>query len=249
MSPYATVWTEPFRIRAYEAGPDGLASVLSVCDLFQEAAGEQARAHDLELFPTAGGVATWVLNRLRVVVAGALPQARDAVTVDTWPSDRDNVRAHRDFVLRDAEGEAIVRATSVWFLIDTARRRPVRLPPAMDTFLPPPDVPRALTLDGAEAPSAPESADRTERFLVRYADVDRVGHANHVRVLEWLLEAVPEATRAARTLATLDVSFQTEATPGQTVISTCGGGAGRLNHLITREDDGRTVALAHSIWT
>ena len=248
MSPYATVWTEPFRVRAYEVGADGRASLLAVCNLFQEAAGEQARAHSLEVFPTAGGVATWVLSRLAVAVAGPLPEARDAVTVETWPSERDGVRAHRDFVLRDAAGEALVRATSVWFLIDTARRRPVRLPPAMDAFLPPPDVPRARVL-GAEAPAAPETPERTERFAVRHADVDRVGHANHVRVLEWILEAVPERVRAERSLRTLDVAFQTEATPGQTVASACGGASGSLRHHVTREADGRTVALAHSVWT
>ncbi|HEX8299607.1 MAG TPA: acyl-ACP thioesterase domain-containing protein, partial [Rubricoccaceae bacterium] len=154
-SPYASVWTEPFRIRAYEAGPDERVSALTVLNLFQEAAGEQARAHDLDVFDLPAGPATWVLQRLRYVALGPLPRLRDAVTVDTWPSDRDGLRAHRDFVLRDAAGaagEALVRATSVWFLLDVNRRRPVRLPPAMDRFLPPPDVARALTLDGTSAP-------------------------------------------------------------------------------------------------
>ena len=65
-SPYATVWTEPFRIRAYEAGPDERVSVLAVLNLFQEAAGEQARAHDLDVFDLPAGPATWVLQRLRL---------------------------------------------------------------------------------------------------------------------------------------------------------------------------------------
>ncbi len=186
-SPYATVWTEPFRIRAYEAGPDERASVLAVLNLFQEAAGEQARAHDLDVFDLPAGPATWVLQRLRLVVCGPLPRLRDAVAVDTWPSDRDGLRAHRDFVLRDAGGEALVRATSVWFLLDVGRRRPVRLPPAMDAFLPPPDVPRGLTLHGEAAPAAPAEASRIERFAVRHADLDRVGHANHARIAEWAL--------------------------------------------------------------
>lgn len=255
-SPYATVWTEPFRIRAYEGGPDERVSLLTVCNLFQEAAGEQARAHSLEAFPLpGGGVSTWVLSRLRVEAVGPLPRARDAVTVDTWPSSREGLRVGRDFVLRDAAGEALVRATSVWFLFDVARRRPVRLHADMDRFLPPPDVPRGLTLGGHAAPVAPEQATRTERFAVRHADLDRVGHANHVRVAEWVLEAVPEAVRAARVLVGLDVVFQSEATLGQAVVSACGpaaesaGAEGALAHHVTRESDGRTVALARTHWT
>lgn len=251
-SPYATVWTEPFRIRAYEGGPNERASLLTVCNLFQEAAGEQARAHSLEAFPLPdGGVSTWVLSRLRVEVAGTLPRARDAVTVDTWPSDREGLRVHRDFVMRDAAGHALVRATSVWFLFDVVRRRPVRLHAAMDRFLPPPDVPRGLTLSGHAAPTAPEQAERAERFAVRHADLDRVGHANHVRVAEWVLEAVPEAVRAERALVGLDVVFQGEATRGQAVVSACGSESGGTTwaHHVTRESDGRTVALARTVWT
>lgn len=248
-SDYATVWTEPFRVRAYEAGPDERVSVLSVCNLFQEAAGEQARAHGLDVFALPAGPATWVLSRLRLVVDGPLPRLRDAVTVDTWPSARDGLRAHRDFVLRDAGAAALVRATSVWFLLDVGRRRPVRLPPAMDHFLPPPGVPRALTLDGEAPPAAPAAPERTERFAVRHADLDRVGHANHVRVVEWALEAVPEAVRAAHRLAALDVVFQTEAVVGDTAVSACGPEGGTFAHHITRETDGRTVVLARSLWT
>ena len=249
---YATVWTEPFRIRAYEGGPDERASLLTVCNLFQEAAGEQARAHGLEAFPLpGGGVSTWVLSRLRAEATGTLPRARDAVTVDTWPSDREGLRVHRDFVLRDAVGQALVRATSVWFLFDVARRRPVRLHADMDRFLPPQDVPRGLTLGGCAAPTAPEQAERTERFAVRHADLDRVGHANHVRVAEWVLEAVPEAVRAERALTGLDVAFQGEATLGEAVVSACGPEAtgATLAHHVTRESDGRTVALARTHWT
>ena len=248
-SPYATVWTEPFRIRAYEAGPDERVSALAVLNLFQEAAGEQARAHDLDVFPLAAGPATWVLSRLRLVVDAPLPRLRDAVTVDTWPSDRDGLRAHRDFVLRDAAGTALARATSVWFLLDIGRRRPVRLPPAMDIFLPPPDVPRALTLDGTAAPAAPEHAVRTETFAVRHADLDRVGHANHARVAEWALEAVPDAVRLTSRLAEFDVAFQSETTAGQTVVSACGPDAatGALAHLLIR--GGQPVAVARSLWS
>ncbi len=256
-SPYATVWTEPFRVRAYEAGPDERVSVLAVLNLFQEAAGEQARAHDLDVFDLPAGPATWVLQRLLLRVQSDLPRLRDAVTVDTWPSDREGLRAHRDFVLRDASGAALVRATSVWFLL-AGRRRPVRLPPAMDTFLPPPDVPRGLTLDGAPAPVPPNTVTRSETFAVRHADLDRVGHANHARIAEWALEAVPENVRAAARLSVLDIAFQNEATVGQTVVSACGpvsgpdAAPGAFAHHVTRASPNgppQTVALTRTHWT
>ena len=77
------VWSEPFSIRAYEVGPDETASVLTVCDLLQEAAGEHARASDREGFPLPdGGWATWVLSRLRVVMHRRPAQVGDPGAVE-----------------------------------------------------------------------------------------------------------------------------------------------------------------------
>ena len=120
------VWSEPFSIRAYEVGPDETASVLTVCDLLQEAAGEHARASDREGFPLPdGGWATWVLSRLRVVMHRR-PAMREQIAVETWPSAMDGLRASRDFRVTGADGALLAAATSLWFLIDVDRRRPVR---------------------------------------------------------------------------------------------------------------------------
>ena len=156
MSESPLVWREPFSIRAYEVGPDETASVLTVCDLLQEAAGEHARAADREGFPLPnGGRSTWVLARLRLQLHRR-PRMRERVEVETWPSDLDGLRATRDFRL-SADGEPLAVATSTWFLMDVARRRPVRLPRDMADFAER-GKPRALTLDDAPAPEPPAPA-------------------------------------------------------------------------------------------
>lgn len=236
------VWTEPFRVRATEVGPDERATVLSLADLFQEAAGEHALATDRESFDLgAGRRGTWVLSRIRLQF-DRRPALREAVTVETWPSAYDGIRVHRDFLLRGEGGAVDVRATSVWFVIDVARRRPVRLPPSMHTFGPP-DHDRALTLTAP--PEAPDEVEAERRFSVRYADLDRVGHANNVRFLEWALEA----PGGADGLHEVDVLYQAEAVLGDTIVSRVGhkrGGA--RQHVLTREADGRTLALARTTW-
>ena len=248
-SPDGTVLvrTEPFTIRAYEVGPDEAASALVVCDLLQEAAGEHARASKREGFPLpGGGWATWALSRLRLRIT-RLPRMREAITVETWPSAVDRVRAARDFrVMAGAEPLAV--ATSQWFLIDVERRRPVRLPRAMDGFAAV-DKERALELDAPD-PVAPDAAEHRAEFAVRRSDLDRVGHANNVRFVEWALEALPSDDG----LAELDVLYRLEAVVGDTVVSEAGplapGGAGATRaHRLSRRSDGRILALARTTWT
>ena len=237
------VWTEPFRIRATEVGPDERATVLALADLLQEAAGEHARASGREHFDLEAGRGTWVLARMRLAVARR-PALREAVTVETWPSAYEGVRVHRDFLLRGEGGAVDVRATSVWFVIDVARRRPVRLPPSMHTFGPPADHERAL--DVGDPPEAPASVEAEQAFAVRHADLDRVGHANNVRFLEWALEAAGGADG----LREIDVAYRAEAVLGDRVVSLVGPRVdGVRAHEIVREADGRTLARARTLWT
>ena len=236
-------WTEPFTVRAYEVGPDETASVLTVCDLMQEAAGEHARASDREGFELAsGGRSTWVLSRLRLQMARR-PRMRERVEVETWPASLDGLRATRDFRVT-AGGETLAAATSLWFLIDVARRRPVRLPPQMDGFEVP-GKPRALTFDGAPEPTPPAQPEHQATFAVRRSDLDRVGHANNVRFVEWVLEALPSDDG----LREIDVLYRSEAVYGDAVTSAAGPLAdGARDHELTRAD-GRTLALARTTWT
>ena len=238
----ALVWTEPFQIRAYEVGPDERATVLTLCDLLQEAAGEHARSAGREGFPLpGGGWATWVLSRLRVRVARR-PRMRERIQIETWPSDLDGLRATRDFRVAGADGDALAAATSSWFLIDVARRRPVRLPEAMQGFAAR-ERPRAHTFDAA--PEAPREAEAERAFGVRRSDLDRVGHANNVRFVEWALEALDDD----HGLRDLDVQYRAEAVYGDTVVSRAGAVRdGVRDHEIVRASDGRTLALARTLW-
>jgi acyl-ACP thioesterase len=244
--PDSFVWTEPFRVRAYEVGPDERARVLALCDYVQEAAGEHAASAGVETFALADGPGTWILSRLRFEIAGR-PPMRSRVRVVTWPAAQDGLRAERDFELRDDADAVLMRGTSTWVVMSVARRRPVRLPDAISTFGPA-DRPRALPPPDAE-PSAPETVTAEARFTVRTSDLDRVGHANNVRFAEWALEAAERLSPG--TLAGLDLAFRAEAVAGDVVVSTVGPGdaPGRCAHRLARDSDDRTLALATSIWT
>lgn len=242
MSDAPLVWTEPFTIRAYEVGPDETASVLTVCDLFQEAAGEHARASDREGFALPdGGWSTWVLSRLHLRMIRR-PRIRERIEIETWPSALDGLRATRDFRVTSAD-ETLAVATSQWFLIDIDRRRPVRLPAAMDGFERP-EKSRALRL--GDAPEAPESVEHTASFAVRRSDLDRVGHANNVRFVEWVLEALPSDAG----LSEVDLLYRAEAVLGDDIVTEAGPLVdGARAHRLIRAGDGRILALARTLWT
>ena len=235
------VWRQAFAVRAYEVGPDERASVLTVADYFQEAAGEHARSGEVETFDLGGSVGTWVLHRLRLRFDG-LPHMRESVEVETWPSGRDRLKAYRDFRLWSEDGGLRAVGTSAWFVIDVERRRPVRLPAGIERFGP--AEPDAALSFGAP-PEAPDAVEHARTFHVRRADLDRVGHANNVRFLEWALEALPTSDG----LRDIEVLYQSEAVYGDDVVSEAGPLVeGTRAHRLARGSDGRTFALARTHW-
>ena len=238
------IWTETFQIRANEVGPDERASVLTVCDLLQEAAGEHARALGVETFELANrAAATWVLSRLRIRLERR-PRMREAVTVETWPSDLDGLRAFRDFRMTGDDGDVLATATSAWFLIDPERRRPVRLPPELDGFAVR-DRERALMFASSSLKPL-ESPEAERAYAVWRFDLDRVGHANNVRFIEWALEALDDDAGHRE----IDLQYRAEAVYGDPVVSRASVLAeGTRLHVLARASDGATLALARTLWS
>jgi len=56
----------------------------------------------------------------------------DSLTIFTWVRNVKRVKAWRDYVIiRESDRSVVCRATTLWVLVDLARRKPVRLPQEM----------------------------------------------------------------------------------------------------------------------
>src|SRR5512136_1438306 len=122
------MWSESFRVRASETDARGRASIPAICNWLQEVAGNHATALDWAVDQLTAQGMTWVLSRLRLVLARA-PRWREEVRVTTWPGGVQRAWAFREFQITGREGEELGRGTSAWLLLKLATRRPVR-PPA-----------------------------------------------------------------------------------------------------------------------
>ena len=103
---------------------------------------------------------------------------------------------------------------------------------------------RALTLD--EPPETPTEVEHSTTFAVRRSDLDRVGHANNVRFVEWMLEGLPDDAG----LREVEVLYRSEAVYGDEVVSEASPLIeDQRFHQLRRASDGRTLALTRTLWT
>ena len=128
----------------------------------------------------------WAIIRQKVQI-NRLPMVGETITVETWPMPTTRVAYPRSMVAYDADGNELFRSISLWVLINGESRAMV-LPGKSGV-----DV--TGTLKGTELASprslAPAAAGHTERRTVTYSCLDRNGHMNNPRYLDWVGDLLP----------------------------------------------------------
>ena len=203
-------------VRTYECGPDGRATMVSVCNWLQEAASLNAEtlAFSKSDFEAAGENISWVLTRLKVRIA-RFPKWEEKVSILTFPRGGRRIVAYRDFVLMGADGDELGRATSEWMLIDLASRKIVAIPDgvfaAANTVREPVfgEEPFAKLRWDCKAESSDALVLRARR-----GDIDLNGHVNNVHYVEWLMEGRPDAAGPCHEI---DIVFKSETLAGEEV--------------------------------
>ena len=211
----ATGATYCWQVRTYECGPDGLATLPTICNYLQEAASLNAESLKFSKsdFNAAGENISWVLTRLKVRM-DRFPAWEDHVHVATWPRGGRKIVAWRDFLLTDDAGGVFGRATSEWMLIDLATRKVVPVPQEVFAAA---DTSRSAVFgeeDFARFRWPAEAADVvSQTFRARRGDIDLNGHVNNVHYVEWMLEALPDGFRPNA----CEVVFKAETLVGEEV--------------------------------
>ena len=204
-----------FQVRSYECGPEGAATLPTICNYLQEAASLNAEslAFSKSNFAAAGENISWVLTRLRVKM-DRYPRWEEKITVVTWPRGGRRIVAYRDFELLDAAGNRLGTATSEWMLIDLSSRKLVPIPEqvfACANDVRPPVLGETpfvkLRWDCRELAGA-------QSFRAKRGDIDLNGHVNNVHYVEWLLETVPAASGVC---SDFEVIFRSETLAGEEV--------------------------------
>ena len=241
--------SNPFRVRSYETDPLGRLQVPILCKLLQEVAVAHASILGVSVETMAERGTAWVLSRLHLTL-DHWPRGDEEIVIETWPEAMNRLLVERRFAIFDSNEAQIGAVSTLWCVLDLARRRPVRLPQEvwgrMDEFEIGSDPVRAGEL------TAPDPADRELAFTVRRSDLDVAEHVNNTSYVEWAIEAVQEETWSTAELAEFEIQFVSECHQGQTVVS-CSQQVDRGNdievrHQLMRHEDSAEVARVLSLW-
>ena len=159
------------------------------------------------------GVA-WILTRIRVDIT-RYPKWDEEITIETWPLEPGKVEFDRDFLVKDAKGEVIIRAISKWVIMDIKERK-IKRTELIGIQYPENITERAIDgkLGKLKDFGNPETAYNK---VIGYSDIDFNGHLNNSKYVDYIMDCFPVDDHKNHTIRTIDLNFNQEALPGDTI--------------------------------
>lgn len=178
--------------------------------LMQEVAGIHFAQLSMDYDTLAQRGLFWAITRNKVQIT-RLPMRGETIRLETWPMPTTRVAYPRSIVAYDETGNEVFRSITLWVLMDLHNRSMV-LPNKSGIEV-------AGTLRGNELSSplglpAKALRNRSSR-RVCFTDLDRNGHMNNTKYLDWIYDLLPSGFHRGRNLRELTLSYLNEAREGQ----------------------------------
>lgn len=160
---------------------NGALRLSALLHLAQEAAGEHCKALGLDWEALAEKKLFWAVLRTRVELT-RLPRLGDRLTLRTWPMPTSRSAYPRCVLFLDEQGNTLATVTSLWVLMHREKRAMV-LPGKSGVT-----VEGILTGQEPALPGSLSPTDAAASFPVTVTRelLDRNGHMNNARYLDWL---------------------------------------------------------------
>ena len=206
------IYKQQFTLSNIHVDRYGHATPAALLYLVQEAAGQHCALLEVDYDTLSRQNLFWAVTRNRVQVT-RLPRLGETVTVETWPMPTTRVAFPRSVVAYDENHQELFRSISLWVLMDS-RTRGMLLPgksgitvngTLLGTEL---DAPRAI----ATRPRA-----NTVRRLVGYTFLDRNGHMNNTRYMDWVCDLLPSEFHRDHPVREFTVCYMNEAREGEQI--------------------------------
>ena len=203
------MYTQEFHILGSSVDRYGRLKTSMLLYYIQEVAGIHGAALGASFEALASRNLLWAIIRQKVQIT-RLPMAGETIRLETWAMPATRTYYPRSTVAYDAEGKEIFRAIGMWVLMDVNTRAMV-LPGKSDVTLQ-----GLLTGTELKAPGslAPKSLRNAAVRRVGFSDLDRNGHMNNTRCLEWINDLLPSAFHADHIPTEFTVCYHSEAREG-----------------------------------
>lgn len=207
-------YSESFLLRSYQADVTDHLRPGALLEMMQEMAGAHAELLGVGHSMTIQHGLAWVLTRVEVRMK-RYPRSHETLQIETFPMPNRRWFFPRYFIFRDAQGEEIGCAGSMWTLLDIHERKMAKPGPVLPLMPDNSDLtaPMGMPCTVEEIAAAP--SEREQAPL--YTDLDVNGHVNNTRYLDWCCNALGVDVMKAHELRSFALNFHHEILPAHRI--------------------------------
>lgn len=192
------------RVRYSETDQKQRLSIGAVVDYFQDCSTFQSEALGIGFEYLRGQKKVWMVLSWQIEIL-RLPVLGEQITIQTWPYEFKAFYGNRNFALLDEAGNYLVKANSVWVLMDTVTGKPSKPTEkqlagyVMEAPLEMEYTSRKITVEG--------EGERMEPFAVCRQHLDSNNHVNNGQYIHMAEAYLPEDCR----IKSLKVEYRRQA--------------------------------------
>lgn len=195
-----------FEVNFSQIMPNGFLKITELCNYLQLAAAEHSELGGISFLDMQVHNQAWVLSKMRLEIK-KLPRWKDKVVVKTWIINLENSRSLRGMLVF-VNDEIVAATETLWVVLNTIKRRPEALALPHNHFEKYPcnfaNNARVLKIDLSQ------NKQHIHNKKVVFSDLDLVNHVNHIKYLEWCLDALPSKKLLDNTIKVIEMNFMAE---------------------------------------
>lgn len=193
------------------------------------------------------GVA-WVLYKWNIDIKH-YPEYGQKIRVRTNACSFRKFYGYRTFEVFDKEDNMIAKANSIWLLIDTNKRKILRITEDMYKIFGLTEKDNKPLL--IKNVKLPKKFTIEKSFNVRYSDIDTNKHVNNVKYIDWILETIPLNIILEYNIKHINITYEKEALYGEkikifTELKKQDEGYVSLHKII--DNNGKELSVIEAIW-
>ncbi len=181
--------------------------------LAQEMGGRHSELMSLDYDTLASRRLFWAVTRHRVQISRT-PMLGEKLRLETWPLPTTRAAYPRSVIAYDSENNEVFRAITLWVLMNLDTRKMI-LPGKSGISV-------VGTIRGGELPAPggliPRPIGVAQSRKVAFTDLDRNGHMNNTRCMDWIADLLPSEFHALHTVTDFTVCYLAEAREQQELL-------------------------------
>ncbi|HHY90785.1 MAG TPA: acyl-ACP thioesterase [Clostridiales bacterium] len=160
------------------------------------------------------GVA-WALIRVGLEI-NRNPSWNEEIIIETWPPEPNKFDFPRDFIVRDLDGNPIIKAISTWIIFDLKTRK-IRKSEVIEPNYPEKTKKRALDWELGNLKHF-GNLQPVYKKVIGYSDIDFNGHLNNSKYIDFMMDCFSVENHKKYSVRSMQINYINEALPGDTLV-------------------------------